>query len=304
MHSQALTTELAQNLRGASQHQVQIQTGKVKMTTMEPPYMQGSMRSKKQGSCFSSLDREETVMTILFPSAESLKAVLFDIDGTLCDSDPLHFLAFREMLQEIGFQGGVPINDEFYIKNISGQENFYIGLNLFPDWDQDRRDKFLLDKEVRFRSIAAQQLKPIEGLNALCQWIERQGLKRAAVTNAPRPNAELMISLLGLSSFFEVVIVGGECERVKPYPDPYQKALKHFGLEPNEAFVLEDSATGIRAAVAAGITTVGIANRNPEQSLVEAGATLVIRDFSDDKLWKALGMQPVKGSCEAKKGSN
>lgn len=87
--------------------------------------------------------------------------------------------------------------------------------------------------------IAAQQLKPVEGLDALCKWIEKRGLKRAAVTNAPRANAELMISLLGLSGFFEVVIVGGECERSKPFPDPYQKALKHFGLEPNQAFVLE-----------------------------------------------------------------
>jgi beta-phosphoglucomutase-like phosphatase (HAD superfamily) len=69
--------------------------------------------------------------------------------------------------------------------------------------------------------------------------VEKEGLQRAAVTNAPRKNAELMISLLGLSSFFEIVIIGGECERSKPFPDPYQNALKHFGLSPHEAFVLE-----------------------------------------------------------------
>ncbi|MCO5557076.1 hypothetical protein L7F22_010632 [Adiantum nelumboides] len=233
-------------------------------------------------------------MKMPFPTATALKAVLFDIDGTLCDSDPLHYLSFREMLQEVGFQGGVPITEEFFIENISGRENFYIGVSLFPEWEQDRRDKFLSDKEARFRSIAAQQLKPVEGLDTLCQWIEKQGLKRAAVTNAPRVNAELMISLLGLSSFFEVVIVGGECERAKPYPDPYQKALKHFGLQPEQAFVLEDSATGIKAAVTAGVAAVGVATRNPEQSLMETGATFVIHDFNDDKLWKALGARPDK----------
>ena len=86
---------------------------------------------------------------------------------------------------------------------------------------------------------AAEQLKPVDGLDDLCRWVEKEGLKRAAVTNAPRKNAELMVSLLGLSSFFEIIIVGGECERSKPYPDPYQKALKHFGISPHEAFVLE-----------------------------------------------------------------
>lgn len=233
-------------------------------------------------------------MGIPFPAGQSLKAVLFDVDGTLCDSDPLHYLSFQEMLQEVGFQGGVPITEEFFINNISGGENLYLGAKLFPDWDQGRRDEFLRDKEARFRILAAKQLKPVEGLDALCHWIEKSGLKRAAVTNAPRENAELMISILGLSNFFEVVIVGGECERPKPFPEPYQKALKHFGLSPDQAFVLEDSATGLRASVAAEIAAVGVATRNPEESLIQAGATFVISDFKDIKLWNALGTQPEK----------
>ncbi|KAI5083187.1 hypothetical protein GOP47_0002930 [Adiantum capillus-veneris] len=300
-HSQALTKQLIQNIRGLSQHQEQLQDRMLvgaSITTLELPFMRGSTKAGnllfQQGACFSSLVCKEGAMDISFPAATALQAVLFDIDGTLCDSDPLHYYSFREMLQEVGFQGGVPITEEFFIENISGRENFYIGLSLFPDWEQDRRDKFLFDKEARFRSIAAQQLKPVEGLDTLCKWIEKRGLKRAAVTNAPRANAELMTSLLGLSSFFEVVVVGGECERAKPYPDPYQKALKHFGLQPDQAFVLEDSETGIRAAVAAGVAAVGVATRNPEQSLIEAGATFVIHDFNDEKLWKALGTQPDK----------
>ncbi|KAL0326582.1 UNVERIFIED_CONTAM: Haloacid dehalogenase-like hydrolase domain-containing protein Sgpp [Sesamum angustifolium] len=52
-----------------------------------------------------------------------LEAVLFDIDGTLCDTDPLHYSAFREMLKEIGFNGGVPITEEFFIANIAGKHN-------------------------------------------------------------------------------------------------------------------------------------------------------------------------------------
>lgn len=56
----------------------------------------------------------------------------------------------------------------------------------------------------------------------------------------------------------------------------------------------QDSVTGIRAAVAAGTAVVGVATRHPEQTLIEAGATFVIQDFNDEKLWKALGTQPDK----------
>lgn len=230
-------------------------------------------------------------MAIPFPSVESLEAVFFDVDGTLCDSDPLHYQSFRDMLQEVGFQGGVPITEEYFINNISGKDNFYIGLSLFPDWDQDKRDKFLCDKEALFRSLAAKHVHPVEGLDILCRWIEERGLRRAAVTNAPRENAELMISLVGLESFFELVVLGGECERPKPFPDPYKKALKHFEISPDQALVLEDSSSGLRAAVAAGIAGLGVATRNPRDSLLEAGATFVINDFKDSQLWKALGVQ-------------
>lgn len=233
-------------------------------------------------------------MGIPFPSLESLEAVLFDVDGTLCDSDPIHYHCFREMLQEVGFQGGVPITEEFFIHNISGKENLHIGLTLFPDWDQDKRNKFLQDKEALFCSLAAKLLKPVEGLDTLCCWIKERGLRRAAVTNSRREIAEMMISLIGLGSFFEVVVVGCECERPKPFPDPYQNALKHFGLSPDKAFVLEDSSTGLRAAVAAGVAAIGVATRNPRNSLLEAGATFVISDFNDSQLWKVLGDQPEK----------
>ncbi|KAH7291552.1 hypothetical protein KP509_29G021500 [Ceratopteris richardii] len=249
---------------------------------------------------FASFNCKEAPRKNPFPEVRDLKAVLFDVDGTLCDSDALHYISFRDTLQEMGFQGGVPITEEFFMKNISGKTNYHIGLTLFPDWEQERRDKFIADKEVRFFSILPQLLKPVNGLYALCNWVKKQGLRRAAVTNSPRANAELMISLIGLSDFFDEIIIGDECERPKPFPDPYQRALKHFGIEPHQAFVLEDSPTGIRAAVSAGISTVGVATRNAEQTLNQAGATIVVKDFHDAKLWRALDTNRDKYSNATK----
>ncbi|KVH97223.1 HAD-like domain-containing protein [Cynara cardunculus var. scolymus] len=148
--------------------------------------------------------------------------------------------------------------------------------------------KFMVDKEALFRRLAAEQLEPISGLDKLCKWVEDRGLKRAAVTNAPRSNAELLISMLKLEDFFEVIILAEECARAKPFPDPYVKALNALQISPNRTFVFEDSVSGIKAANGAGMPAVGMASRNPEQMLLDAGATFVIKDYNDPKLWGNL----------------
>ncbi|XP_062174028.1 haloacid dehalogenase-like hydrolase domain-containing protein Sgpp isoform X2 [Alnus glutinosa] len=217
-----------------------------------------------------------------------LQAILFDIDGTLCDSDPLHYYAFREMLQEVGVNGGIPITEEFFSKNISGKHNENLCRVLLPDWDLQRARKFMEDKEDMFRRLASEQLESVKGLHKLRKWIEERGLKRAAVTSAPRPNAELLISMLGLSDFFEIVVLGDECERQKPFPDSYLKALQALEVSNKHTFVFEDSVSGVKAAVAAGMPVVGMGLRNPANLLIEAGASFVIKDFDDPKLWKSL----------------
>ncbi|XBI34192.1 hypothetical protein VPH35_120028 [Triticum aestivum] len=217
-----------------------------------------------------------------------VEAVLFDIDGTLCDSDPLHHIAFQELLLAIGYNNGVPIDDEFFINNIAGRSDAEAAQNLFPDWPLEKGLKFLEDKDVKYRSLAMERLEPVKGLHKVVQWVKDHGYKRAAVTNAPRINAELMIKLLGLSDFFQAVIVGGECEKPKPAPFPYLKALKELGVSAAHTFIFEDSASGTRAGVAAGMPVVAVSTRNPEKSLQEAGAALIISDYEDQKLWNTL----------------
>ncbi|EXC26727.1 Phosphorylated carbohydrates phosphatase [Morus notabilis] len=232
--------------------------------------------------CENSVDSKSSLSGLA-----PLEGILFDVDGTLCDSDPLHHYAFREMLQEIGFNGGVPIDEDFFIENIAGKHNDDIARALFPD-DFQRGLKFTDDKEAMFRRLAAEQLKPLDGLYKLKKWVEDRGLKRAAVTNAPRPNAELMISRLGLSDFFDAVIIGSECDHAKPHPDPYLKALDILKASKDHTFIFEDSVSGIKAGVAAGMQVVGIATRNPEHLLMQAKPAFLIKDYADPKLWEAL----------------
>lgn len=230
----------------------------------------------------------KSLSPLAFSWLAPLEAILFDIDGTLCDSDPFHYVAFREMLLEMGYNNGVPLSEEFYVENISGKHNDDVARFLFPDWDIEKALKWMDDKEATFRRLAAEKLEPVKGLQKLCKWVEDHGLKRAAVTNAPRVNAELMISKMGLDNFFQLLVVGNECERAKPFPDPYLKALEVLKASPKHTFIFEDSVSGIKAGVAAGMPVIGITTRNPAESLLDAGATFVIKDYEDPKLWEAL----------------
>ncbi|XP_076945912.1 haloacid dehalogenase-like hydrolase domain-containing protein Sgpp [Bidens hawaiensis] len=222
-----------------------------------------------------------------FKALAPLEAVLFDVDGTLCDSDPIHHIAFKEMLLEIGFNNGVPIDEDFFVKNIAGKHNDDIAAVLFPD-DIERGLKFCVDKEAYFRKLVKEKVEPIKGLYKLTKWIEDNGLKRAAVTNAPRSNAELMISTLDLTDFFHHVIIGDECEHPKPAPDPYLKAVELLNVSKDHTFICEDSVSGIKAGVAAGMPVVGLTTRNPESMLLTANPTLLIENYEDPKLWAVL----------------
>lgn len=223
----------------------------------------------------------------VFSKLAPLEAILFDVDGTLCNSDPIHYQAYREMLPEIGFNDGVPITEEYYSQYISGKHNEDMATFFFPD-DHQRGLKFTDDKEAMFRKMANDKLKAVNGLDKLKKWIEDRGLRRAAVTNAPRENAELMISTLGLTDFFEAVILGNECEHGKPFPDPYLKALEVLNISKEHTFIFEDSVSGIKAGVAAGMPVVALTTGNPEHRLMEAKPSLVIKDFADPKLWAVL----------------
>ncbi|XP_062205332.1 haloacid dehalogenase-like hydrolase domain-containing protein Sgpp isoform X2 [Phragmites australis] len=254
----------------------------------------GREERKKRRTCTSWRMSAATPAPAAMPAGSSLsklaplEAILFDIDGTLCDSDPIHFCAFRELLQQVGFNDGVPITEEFYSATISGGHNDDLARALFPDMDHEKAMKFMDDKEALFRKLAPGQLKAVDGLHDLCRWVEDRNLKRAAVTNAPRANAELMLSLLGLTDFFPALIIGSECDRAKPFPDPYLKALQLIDASPEHTFIFEDSASGIRAGVAAGVPVVGLTTRNPEKALNDAGASLLIKDFQDPKLLSVL----------------
>ncbi|WP_392532535.1 HAD-IA family hydrolase [Nostoc sp. C117] len=213
-----------------------------------------------------------------------LSAILFDLDGTLVDSEPLHYKAWCETLRNYGLE----INEEFYKINIIGGINSQVIRNIFPSMSYEEREKFADQKETRFRQLAVEELKPLDGLSKLLMWTQKLGLKRAVVTNSPRKNAILTLEILGLSNFFNVVVVGGEAVAPKPHPAPYRQALDYLGMIPESTIAFEDSLTGISSSVGAGIYTIGVASSQSPDHLCQAGAKISIPDFNSQLLWELL----------------
>lgn len=211
-------------------------------------------------------------------------AILYDLDGTLVNTDPLHFQVWQAMLQTFG----LAIDEPFYQTQISGRLNPAIVQDLLPHLSPSEQQQFIEQKEARFREQAP-QLTPLAGLGEIMAWAKTQGLKQGVVTNAPTENVYHVLKALCLEDTFDQVVIADELGIGKPDPAPYIHALKAFSLTPEQAIAFEDSPSGIRSAVAAGIPTVGIASTHAPQTLYSLGAALVVPDFAASELWHWLG---------------
>jgi len=213
-----------------------------------------------------------------------LQALLFDLDGTLANTDPIHFSTWKDELKPHGLE----IDREFYDQNFSGRLNAAIVAHLLPHLSVEAGEALSARKEAEFRRRASGELQPLAGLMNVLQWANSQHLKQAVVTNAPVANAEFMLQVLGLEQHFQTVVIAEHLERGKPDPLPYQVALERLGVSAQSAVAFEDSPSGIRAAVGAGVLTVGIASTHKPEELYAVGAKLVVTDFAAPDLNELL----------------
>lgn len=212
-----------------------------------------------------------------------LAAILFDLDGTLVNTDPLHYKAWQEILRGYGLE----IDEVFFNKRISGRLTPVIIQDILPQLSSEESQQFAEEKEARFRELAL-ELKPLPGLFDVLAWTDKCELKRAVVTNAPRENAHFMLKALGLTDTFPTVVLAEETEAGKPDPAPYNLALHLLDITPQSAIAFEDSPSGIRSAVGAGICTIGIASTHNPENLRACGAEMVVPDFTALSLWSWL----------------
>jgi HAD superfamily hydrolase (TIGR01509 family) len=211
------------------------------------------------------------------------KALLFDLDGTLAETDSLHLPTWVDVLRPYGIE----VDEEFYRERISGRSNSKIVEDLLPDLSSGEGQKLAEVKEASFRE-RAHELEPLPGLLDFMEEGKSRCLSLALVTNAPEENVEAVLLALELGEFFDEVVLSDEVGPVKPDPAPYRAALTKLGVRSKEALAFEDSTSGIASSGAAGIPTVGIASTQEPEKLLEAGAFVVAKDFTDPELRELL----------------
>ncbi|MDP9476398.1 MAG: HAD family phosphatase [Actinomycetota bacterium] len=213
-----------------------------------------------------------------------LKALLFDLDGTLSNTDAVHFSTWIEVLRPYGIE----VTRELYEERLSGRMDEDGVRDLLPDLSEEETDRLLEFEELRARQRAS-ELGPLPGLRGLLEQGRRREVSLALVTNSTDEDAGEVLQPLGLNGAFDPIIYPKDTDEDKPAAVPYEEALERLGVSPEEAVAFEDSVTGAKAAVAAGITTVGIASSNTPEELLDAGVELVVGDFMDPALHDLLG---------------
>ena len=156
------------------------------------------------------------------------KALLFDIDGTLADNDALHLGAFNEVFAPHGHV----FDRERASKELMEFSNVSISERFLPGQSPERQAAIMAEKEEAFRKLASGKIKPLAGLMKLLELADRADIPMVAVTNAPRLNAELMLSGLGIMQRFKAVIIGDELPHGKPHPMPYLEGLRAASATP------------------------------------------------------------------------
>ena len=212
------------------------------------------------------------------------RALLFDIDGTLADTDALHREAFNRVFAPRGYV----VDDERFKRELQGFSNASIGERFLPEESLESRAAIMDEKEQTFRDLVAGQIAPLPGLMALLDRADAAGIPMVAVTNAPRLNAELLLSGLGISARFRAIVIGDELPYGKPHPLPYQEGLRFAGASAASSIAFEDSRSGVQSAAAAGIPTIGMRTTLSHADLVAAGAVASASAYDDPELLARL----------------
>ncbi|MGI6648305.1 MAG: HAD family hydrolase [Bacillota bacterium] len=192
------------------------------------------------------------------------KAVIFDFDGVIVDTQQFHADAWEKTFQE----HGLTVSREQCLPAIELEDHvFAAGLLKSLGCEEDPR-KWVYRKQFVFRTLLS-QIKIYPGVIQLVQQLAPH-FKLAIVSSAWIENIETVTRSAGIIHLF-TILVGKETVSIhKPAPDGYLKAAKLLGIEPQNCTVIEDSPSGIRSAKAAGMRCIGVAHRNNLEQLKEA----------------------------------
>ena len=187
-------------------------------------------------------------------AAQSSMALIFDMDGVIVDSNPVHTESWRQFNSRYGVE-----TTDAMIERMYGRRNDEIVRDFFgPELSAKELAARGRAKEALFREMIADRIEEIlvPGLRTFLE--ELRDLPMAVASNAEPENVDFLLDRAGLRRYFRAVVHGGLVRRPKPYPDIYFLAAQLLGVPARDCVVFEDSPSGAAAAAAAGMEVIGI----------------------------------------------
>ena len=211
-----------------------------------------------------------------------LKAVIFDMDGVLIDSEQRNMRLWREINEEFGnvldlsilpyMMGGSPEENYARFKDRLPHPETYALMKA----ERKKRGDALIEKE-------GMPLKP--GVLEMLETLEETGLRRLIASSTPRESALHMLELAGIAGRFNGDVFGDEAGRRKPHPDLYLTIMEHQGLTPEACVIIEDSPNGVRAGHAAGVRVLGIPDTVSLDEFRDREAYRIFSSMEEARQW-------------------
>lgn len=209
---------------------------------------------------------------------ENLRAVIWDLDGTLVDTAELHYQAWRRLTEK----HGLPFTRADFTATF-GWRNPEIIPHLWKITDANKVRKLGDEKEALYRAEASKGVELLPGARRLIDKFHEDGLLQAIGSSAPRDNIELLLQMTGIARYMSAIVSMEDTQRGKPNPEVFLLAAKKLGVEPASALVIEDAPVGVQAAKAGGMRCLAVtfAGHHPAEKLREAGADRVVSSLEE-----------------------
>lgn len=203
-----------------------------------------------------------------------LRGVIFDFDGVIVDSHPVHKRAWRKFLDSVGRTA----SEEELQFVLDGRKRDDILRHFLGDLDPELLIRYGHRKEQFFRDEAG-DVQTVAGLLSLLEDLEDVGVAIGVASSGSRRRVNFLLDRLDLKKHFQVIITGEDVRNGKPDPSVFLRAAQALGEDPGELLAIEDAVSGVESAKAAGMKCVGIAEPDRASVLLDSGADHVVPDF-------------------------